>query len=168
MSTQINTRWFKAALMIITLGLLTACGFHLRGAQDVAENKRTVYFIAGNASSELTRILEQNMRFNGIVNISNAPLQLQIVNYNYQRRAATINSSADVDEYELSIEVRFRVNNSAGEPLTSDIEIQQERFYEFDTNAAAASSQQETQIRQELHQSMAQTILRRYLSLPIN
>ena len=51
-----------------------------------------------------------------------------------------------------------------GQPLTQNIKIQRDRIYTYDKDAAAASSEQEELLRGELYDSIAQTILRRYLA----
>lgn len=154
----------KILLMATFIGLISGCGFQLRGAQDVSDEKRQVTLVTGNANLQLLQSLRQNMKFNGITEISNAPYQLQILNHRYKRRAATINNSSDVDEYEISVEVKMLVADKNGKPLTADINIQRERIYTYDKNAAAASSEQEELLRGELYNSVAQTMLRRYLA----
>lgn len=154
----------KIILLLTLCGFMSACGFQLRGAQEVSADKQQVTISPGNTSSELLKYLRQNMKFNGIKEVSGAPYQIQLRQFRYKRRAATISSSADVDEYELSVEVVMLVADQQGTPVTSDIKIQRERIYTYDKNAAAASSEQEELLRRELYNSVAQSILRRYLA----
>lgn len=154
----------RLVLAVALVSLISGCGFKLRGAQEVAADQRLVTLIPGNASLQLLRSLEQNMKFNGISQSADALYQLQILDHRYKRRAATISSSSDVDEYELSVTVRMLIADRQGTPLTNDIRIQRERIYTYDKNAAAASSEQEELLRRELYNAVAQTMLRRYLA----
>ncbi|WP_415885887.1 LPS assembly lipoprotein LptE [Neptuniibacter sp. QD37_6] len=154
----------KIILLLTLCGFMSACGFQLRGAQEVSADKQQVTIISGNANSELLKSLRQNMKFNGVREIAGAPYQIQLRQFRYKRRAATISSSADVDEYELSVEVVMLVADQQGNPVTSDIKLQRDRTYTYNKNAAAASSEQEELLRRELYNSVAQSILRRYLS----
>ncbi len=154
----------RLVMAVALVSLISGCGFKLRGAQEVAADQRLVTLIPGNASSQLLRSLEQNMKFNGISQSADALYQLQILDHRYKRRAATISSSSDVDEYELSVTVRMLIADRQGTPLTNDIQIQRERIYTYDKNAAAASSEQEELLRRELYNAVAQTMLRRYLA----
>lgn len=154
----------RLVLAVALVSLISGCGFKLRGAQEVAADQRLVTLIPGNASLQLLRSLEQNMKFNGISQSADAVYQLQIMDHRYKRRAATISSSSDVDEYELSVTVRMLIADRQGTPLTNDIRIQRERIYTYDKNAAAASSEQEELLRRELYNAVAQTMLRRYLA----
>lgn len=154
----------KFILISLTFSLLTACGFHLRGVQDVSAEKSRVTLIANNASNNLLQSLRQNMKFNGIIETQGAPYQLRILDHRYKRRTVTLNSDSDVDEYELSVEVTYLIADSEGKPLSSDIRLQRERSYTYDKDAATASSEQESQLKRELYESVAQSILRRYLA----
>lgn len=154
----------KAILLSALTAMISACGFQLRGAQEVSEDKRQVTLITGNADQQLIRGLRRDMKFNGITEASDAPYQLQIVNQRYHRRAATISRNSDVDEYEISLTVTMLVADKQGKPLTSDIRIQRERIYSYDKNAAAASSEQEALLKRELYNSVVQSMLRRYLA----
>lgn len=154
----------RVILITALFSLLTACGFHLRGAQDVSADKQNVTLVTGNADKQLLRSLRQNMKFNGIRETADADYQIHILNYRYKRRAATISSSSDVDEYEISVALTMLIADQQGKALSNDIKIQRERIYSYDKNAAAASSEQEELLRKELYNSIAQTILRRYLA----
>lgn len=164
MRTQQHSLWLKILLLTSVFSLVTACGFQLRGAQDVSDDKRQVHLLTGNAPAILVRSLQQNMKFNGIQDTANAPYQIQILNHRYNRRAATLSRNSDIDEFELSLEVTMIINDAEGKPLSADITLQRERVYDYDKNAAAASDEQEAQLRRELYQALAQTILRRYLA----
>ncbi len=154
----------KAALIITLISALSACGFQLRGMQDVAKEQRQVTLIANNANQDLLYSLRKNMTSNGISESSNAPYQLQILNHKYNRRAATLRSNADVDEQEISVAVIMLIADQEGKPLTPDIRIQRERVYTYRKNAATASSEQESLLKQELYDSVAQSMIHRYLA----
>ena len=153
----------KATLLISMLGLLGACGFQLRGVQDVDASLRQVTLIDKSGSSQLLSSLRNNMAFNGIEEISNAPYQIRILSHNYRRKSATL-SNTDIDEYELSLEVSMLIADREGKPLTSNIRIQRERLFDYDKDSATASGTQERQLRNELYEAVAQSMLRRYLS----
>ena len=154
----------KALLILLTFSLLSACGFHLRGVEEVPENMRYVTLMPGNASSELQKSIQRVMKSNGIEHKASAPYQIQLISSRYKRRTATLRRNSNVDEYEISLAVRFLIADAQGKPLTADINLQRERTYTYDSDAATASSERETQLRQELHDSIAQNIIRRYLS----
>ncbi len=158
------TRPLSLLLLTGLLSLMTACGFHLRGAAHVPAEKQNVTLQSISASSELLDSLKRTLRYNGINQISNAPQQIVIVSSRYKRRAASLSSRSEVDEYELSLAVSFHLADQEGNPTTSDIRLQQERVYTYNRNAAAASAEQERLLKQELHDAMAQSILRRYLA----
>lgn len=154
----------KLALVLLASSLLTACGFHLRGAQDVPQAMQQVTLKSGNASRELVSNLTKALQYNGISQSSNAPYQIQLLNSRYKRRAASLKNSDDVDEYEISLSVQFVITDGQGKPLTADINLERERTYTYNEDAGTASSEQESLLRRELHEGMAQAIIRRYLA----
>lgn len=164
MISQWKSNINKALLILLTFSLLSACGFHLRGIEEVPENMRYVTLIPGNASSELLKSIERVMRSNGIEHKASATYQIKLISSRYKRRTATVDRNSDVDEYEISLAVRFLIADNEGKPLTSDINLQRERTYSYDSDAATASSERESQLRKELHDSIAQNIIRRYLA----
>lgn len=153
----------RFVFFISVLGLLSACGFHLRGVQDVDSALRQVTLVDKTGASQLVNSLKSNMAFNGIEEIANAPYQIRILSHEYSRKSATV-SNSDIDEYELNLEVTMLIADGKGQPLTSDIRIQRERLYDYDKDTATASGTQERQIRKELYDAVAQSMLRRYLS----
>ncbi|MGB0203792.1 MAG: LPS assembly lipoprotein LptE [Neptuniibacter sp.] len=153
----------KSVIFISLLGVLSACGFHLRGVQDVDAALRQVTLVDKTNASQLLSSLRDNMAFNGIEEISNAPYQIRVLSHDYKRKSATI-SNTDIDEYELSLAVTMLIADKSGNPLTSNIRIQRERLYDYDKDSATASGTQERQLRKELYDSVAQSMLRRYLS----
>jgi LPS-assembly lipoprotein len=153
----------KSVIFISLLGVLSACGFHLRGVQDVDPALRQVTVVDKTGANQLLSSLRDNMAFNGIEEISNAPYQIRILSHGYKRKSATI-SNTDIDEYELSLTVTMLIADRSGKPLTSNIRIQRERLYDYDKDSATASGTQERQLRKELYDSVAQSMLRRYLS----
>lgn len=153
----------RFVFFISVLGLLSACGFHLRGVQDVDSALRQVTLIDKTGASQLVNSLKSNMTFNGIEEMANAPYQIRIISHEYSRKSATV-SNSDIDEYELNLEVTMLIADGKGQPLTSDIRIQRERLYDYDKDTATASGTQERQIRKELYDAVAQSMLRRYLS----
>ncbi|MGH1461641.1 MAG: LPS assembly lipoprotein LptE [Neptuniibacter sp.] len=154
----------KTVLVISMLGLLSACGFHLRGVQNVDEAFSNVTLIDQTGASQLTNSLRSHMAFNGINETSGAPYQIRIIEHNYKRESATV-SNTDVDEYELSLAVVMLVADKNGKPLTSNIKVQRERLFDYDKNTATASGTQEQQLRNELYDLVAQSMIRRYLAL---
>ncbi|MFW1676623.1 LPS assembly lipoprotein LptE [Pontibacter sp. JAM-7] len=161
-------RMFSRPLCLLLIAgmvsLISACGFHLRGAQDVPADKQSVTLQVMSASSELLESLRDNLRYNDIEQRTGAPYRIVLLSSRYKRRAVSLSNGSEVDEYELSLLVTFHIADSEGNPLTEDIRLQQERVYTYNRNAAAASSEQERLFKQELHESVAQSILRRYLA----
>ena len=164
MTAWLKSRTVAAFTLLLSISLLSACGFHLRGVYEVPEEMRQLSLDTGNADPALVRSLERALRQSGINVQQDAGYQLTILSAQQSRNSLTLNSSAQVDEYELQLNVEFEVYN-----LIQDVKdrrlLQAERIYSYDTNDATAGDEQENQLREDMRESVAQQIIRHYLSL---
>lgn len=164
MTAWLKSRTVAAFTLLLSISLLSACGFHLRGVYEVPEEMRQLSLETGNADPALVRSLERALRQSGIAIQQEAGYQLTILSARQSRNSLTLNSSAQVDEYELKLDVEFEVYN-----LIQDVKdrrlLQAERIYSYDTNDATAGDEQEIQLREDMRESVAQQIIRHYLSL---
>jgi len=164
MTAWLKSRTVAAFTLLLSISLLSACGFHLRGVYEVPEEMRQLSLDTGNADPALVRSLERALRQSGISVQQEAGYQLTILSAQQSRNSLTLNSSAQVDEYELQLNVEFEVYN-----LIQDVKdrrlLQAERIYSYDTNDATAGDEQENQLREDMRESVAQQIIRHYLSL---
>lgn len=143
--------------------LLTACGFHLRGLQDVSTDKQQIFLIPNTADTQLIKAIRQQLKANKISESPDALWQLEIVTFNYERQIISLNEQASVDEFQLNLKTVVRIMNAKGEAVGKDTSLLRQRTYTINRDTAAANSEQEKQIRQNLYDSMAQAIIRKWL-----
>ncbi len=146
---------------------LSACGFKLRGLYEVPEALRQVALVAASQPSQLEPELRRALEINGIKILGSSRYQLEILSERNTRRTATLTGDADADEYELRSEVRFRVIDRQRDELLLIPErtLMTERVYTNQRDNITASSSQESLIRHQMQQDLAQQIVRQYLSI---
>lgn len=163
MAAQMKLKPLLAIILAFSLSLLSACGFHLRGALNVSEAKQQLSLQSEKANINLQQSLNNVLRENNISVTTDASYHLNIIKSRYQRESVSLDRSARVNEYSLTLTVDFELQslkNELSERQTAIVE----RTYSYDADAAAAQDEQESLLRQEMYDSMANRIIRRYLA----
>ena len=108
----------KFSVLLSVFFLLSACGYHLRGAIDLPEELQKMY--VRGASRELTIAIEQVFRSTsgGLVNkAADAGMILNVINEDYRRKTISISSSGYSNEYELIYRLTFDLIDKQGNEL---------------------------------------------------
>ncbi|MBY4676219.1 LPS-assembly lipoprotein LptE [Marinobacterium arenosum] len=158
-------RTLLSATAALLLTGLSGCGFQLRGYIDVPEALRQVQLVQHGPHSQLASSLVSSLQLNQVQIVSQAPYRLELLSVVENRRSATLDSRAKVDEYELQLRVRFQVSQANGELALAPQQLTTERIYTYDADAATAALEQEQLLRQEMADDLALQITRRYLAL---
>jgi len=163
MRTRLTLSLFALLMSVV----LSACGFKLRGLYDVPEALRQVALVTAAAPSQIEPELRRALEINGIEILGSTRYQLEILGESHTRRTATLTGDANADEYELRSEVRFRVIDRQQDnlELIPERRLMTERVYSNDQSNITASASQETLIRHQMQQDLAQQIVRQYLSI---
>jgi LPS-assembly lipoprotein len=144
---------------------LVACGFHLRGSVNLAENLKTMYVQGLDLKSDLGRTLKNNLVSNGVNVIEQyqkGAAVLTILEQRIDRRVLSVSgSSAKVSEYELLGMIKYKVSDDTGRVLVAEDKVDAVRDYRFDENQVLAKAEEENALRKELQQQLVQNLLRR-------
>lgn len=160
---------FTRALLTVGLLLsLAACGFHLRGAVDLPQAARNVYFDGFSRDSTLGIALERQVLRNG-GQVLESPLSpslgVAVVRDETLRNVLSVDASGKANEYELSYIVQFHIVSAQGEPLTDTQRILQVRDLFFDATNVLAKSDEENQLKAEMVEAAAAQILRQLVTV---
>jgi len=150
-------------LPFLCASLLSACGWHLRGTIDLPDGLNSIY-IQSTLDNELRRELSRSLTANGIT-VTNSSSDSQFIialkPEAYGRHAVAVGSSALAEEYELIMEVPYRITDAQGNDVTSEVSAQASRSYTYNRNAAVAMNQEEQLIKREMRSHIVQSILQR-------
>lgn len=149
--------------LIIVLISISACGWHLRGAQNqnAPENLRV---IASDIYAPFILTLTEVMRLQSITNTNNAPLQLHIGKEALKKRTVAVTNIGSPSQYELSLSVDFhyQVANKT-EILKLPKSISVHRVFDFDPSNTVAKSEEENTLLAEMRRELAHRILQQAL-----
>lgn len=163
----IERRQFLLLVPLFLALIISGCGFKLRGAVDIPDSLKRVYFTAKQESSSV-RATKRLLKSNDVELVSHAgaaPYHLDILTETSKRRAATLNSNAKTKEYELRSTLTFQILDSANKSILEPTELIIERVYTFDENNVNAKDAEEALLRREMHDDLARQLVRRYLGL---
>ncbi|SHH80719.1 LPS-assembly lipoprotein LptE [Ferrimonas marina] len=149
----------RLLLTLLTLSLLSGCGFRLQGQYLFPDELDQVQLASSDRYGELHRLVTERLRLYNIEVVSNeeAP-RLWLGDDRLERTTLSLFPSGQVAEYELIYSVRFSVTVGEQEPQPFDIEIR--RDYLDDPRTALAKNRELELLLEEMRAQAADQILR--------
>lgn len=161
-------RCINALLMFAAIGLLSACGFALRGAFDFPFSS---IYIGLPETSPLASELKRNLRANGKTLIATDPkeadVQLDVLGETRDKAILSLNSQGRVREYNLLYSFRFRVRNKAGVEVLEPTTISLKRNLTFSEAQVLAKENEEALLFRDMQADLVQQMLRRLAVLKV-
>ncbi len=152
----------KHILLVMTVLLLSACGYHLRGSFNLPEGLKTIY-IQG-ASSPLRNALKQVLRSADATLVDNAKdagLVIKVEKETMQRHALSLSDTGRANEYELSYRLDFLLLDSQGNVLSKTQPVEITRDYFNDQEELLGKDNEEQVIRKEMYRQAITAMLNR-------
>lgn len=150
-------------LALIATGLLTGCGYHLRGALVLPDNLQTMAIEADQREYELVEVLSQTMRGAG-VNVAPRAAEdvsaIKILAVSDTRDTSSIDRSGNVVKYELKYEVSYSVVDKNGQVLLPAESIKLRKTYDYNQADPVQSDREEQVILEQLRRDVSARILR--------
>lgn len=142
--------------------LLSACGYHLRGALELPANMKNVYVEGG--SGALLEHFKQVMKSSSAQLVSSrkeAGIVVKIFNEDFNRRVLSLSSRGKSNEFELEYRLDYEFANANDALLMPRQSVDVRREYYNDQQFVIAKDQEEAVIRNEMYQQAVQTIVNR-------
>ena len=149
-------------LLLLTVVLLTACGFHLRGQAGMPFE--TLYLDAANPGTPFIADLRRNLEANKVRLVNSAEkadVVLNIVSEVPERQILTLGGSGRVNEFLLRYRVSFRAYDLKGREWIPAEEMALRRDYIYDDTKVLAKEAEEAQLYNSMISDMVQQIVRR-------
>lgn len=152
--------------MLFTLGLLTACGFQLRGVggTTVPDNWKLMELVTGNPNSEFSRAVLGQFAANGVEwsKAEEANFSLVLGSEKFERRNLSLNAEARVSEIELTMSSSFEVKDASTReevmPLTTVSVVKQ---MENNPRNVVGKEGELRLLQDEMRYELAEQIMRR-------
>ena len=160
MTKRANT---VATLLLISLtGLLTACGFHLRGKMDIASE--IAHLSVSGDNIPYIRALKSALVSTGITVTDDADYQLRLLSLEKDEGKQTA-ASAGRYERTLSIKATYQLQTQDGLNLFAPMVIANERYLYEDKNQVNAAQSEEAYLFRQLQQELISSTVRRIASM---
>lgn len=148
-----------APLLCLSLGLISGCGFHLRGtatsAIPVAYKSIQLNFPAkAKLLQEPLSVYLESLGAS-VDKDKTAPV-LKITDYQQTRQLL----SGRLTEVQLTLAITYHIENSLGEPLTTDYSVYSRRSYQYDIATVNTENQEEAHLIEQMNLDAAQQIAR--------
>jgi LPS-assembly lipoprotein len=151
----------KTVILIMAL-LISACGYHLRGALELPKGMKSVYLDGG--SPQLSEQFKRAMNLSS-VQLSNSPenagIIVKIFDEDSRRRVLSLNSGGIANDFELSYRFEYELVDSKNKVLMARQPIEIKREYYNDQFAIIAKGNEEAVIRNEMYQQAVRAIVNR-------
>jgi LPS-assembly lipoprotein len=158
-----KTRWPLPAFSTAVIALLlTACGYHLRGAYQLPKELKAVH-LQGESSElreQFNRILQSSAG-----QLASSPEKAGIVvrffNEKMQRRVLSLSARGRANEFELDYRLEYELANAGNAILLPRQALEVRREYFNDQQDIIAKDNEEKVIRNEMYQQAVRTIINR-------
>ena len=157
---------FRGLTALLLASLLTACGFHLRGAGESLPFE-TLY-VQDSGAPGIARDLKRSLSSSGVKLVPRAEdgqASLELMKEANIKNILSLSGRGRVREYELLYQVSFRTKESGaelwGEPQTVNLR----RDFSFDDAALLAKEAEEARLIADMHAEAVREVLRRVGSL---
>ncbi len=154
--------WIKHTLLLISLLLISACGYHLRGSIDLPEGLKAIYL--QNSSNQLRKSFKQTLKsIDGklVETQKESGITIQIVKEHLENRVLSLSNTGRINEVELVYSLHFMMLNKKGKPLKEKQEMIIRRDYFNDQGDVLAKNNEDQTIRAEMYDQAVQSIIQR-------
>lgn len=158
----------KVTVVVLTVSLLSACGFHLRGDYSVPEELNKISVTSYDQYSTFTRMMKGQLRMNDVEIIppaGNTP-NLHIISESVSERTLSLYQNTRAAEKELTFRARYRVTIPELGDKTFSTSVT--RSYLDNPLTALAKSVERDMIEDEMRKLATSQILRQMARLKAN
>jgi len=155
----------RVLFLALILGLLSGCGFQLRGNIDLDPGLKRMHLQGVSQFSRLGINLRQALNSSGVEvveKLAQSDAILRISNVKFDRRLLSVSSlSGKVNEYELRYSFAVSLEDRKGKQLLAPKRLQQIRDYTYDEANVLGKGNEESRLRTEMEKDLVRQVLRR-------
>lgn len=149
----------SSCVLVIAL-LLSACGYHLRGAIDLPSEMKAIYLEGASAplveqfkkalESSTVQIVDSRAAAGAIITVSNE---------DSLKRSLSLGSSGKSNQYGLEYRLNYEITDASGKQLVKSQPIEIRRDYFNNQQLILGKDNEEVVIRNEMYQQAVRTMI---------
>ena len=151
----------RLALTILSLSLLTSCGFKLRGSFELPQSLSQISIKGGDRDlvDQLAERLEQSGSI--VVAVDSGAPTVNITLSDFLKETRTTNADGLATGYDYEYVVDFDITDGQGGSLQPTATITQRRTLNFDPNEVLQAEEEEEFLRSSMEEEIVLQLLRR-------
>ena len=143
------------------MGLITSCGYHLRGAINLPTGLKSIYL--EGASADLRDQFKKSFGNSSDVKLTDTPesagLFIKIYKENNQRRILSLSSGGSANSFELDYDFSYDILDSHNKVLAQNQLVSIKREYYNNQQAIIAKDNEELVIKSEMYRQAVGSVL---------
>jgi len=158
----LKNRWILCCAMLVSLLVMSACGFHLRGASEFPF--KTIYVVGSEATpfgAAIRRNLQGQENAKLVDSETNADVVLQILSERPEKVILSLTVQGLVREYTLNSYMTFQVRNSYGKIFLPPTTVVLHRTISYNENVVLSKASEEAMLYKDMQSDMVQQVVRR-------
>lgn len=156
----------KKSVIVLMALLLSACGYHLRGAFELPAGLKNIFLDGGSAP--LQAQFKKAMDLSSIpiaASAETAGIVIRIFDENSQRRVLSLAATGVANDFELGYQMEYEIVDGKDNVLMPRQPLEIKREYYNDQLATIAKESEETTIKNEMYLQAVRTIVNRAKSV---
>lgn len=163
-------QWLKCFLGIGLLGLLTACGFHLRQPQSLPPQLQVIYLNTSTPNDPFIQTLSRVLVANN-VSFADQKQAQSILNIISIQTTDSMNTGGGVSvsgSYTAYLSVVFSVTDQAGKVLIPPTTVKESQDFTSNATQVLSGSSTVNQLASQMRQALAQNIMNQLAKAPVS
>ncbi|VFR25929.1 LPS-assembly lipoprotein RlpB precursor (Rare lipoprotein B) [plant metagenome] len=156
--------WLARASLLVLVGMLTACGFTMRGVTPLPFDSLYLMGLSDNTrfGGDVARALRAASPNTQLVtDRKNAQATLIAVSQSRSQRETSLNPQGRVEEYELRVQYTFRLIDARGNLLLPDTTFTDTRDMPYDDNVVQAKQGETETLYRDMEKALVSRLMRR-------
>ncbi|MET3107149.1 LPS-assembly lipoprotein [Oxalobacteraceae bacterium GrIS 2.11] len=157
-----KNRWMLLCVMLMSVIVISACGFHLRGASEFPF--KTIY-VVGSESTPFGAALRRNLKSQENARLvdseADADVVLQLISERPEKVILSLTVQGLVREYTLNSYLTFQVRDSYGKIFLPPTTIVLHRTISYNENVVLSKASEEAMLYKDMQADMLQQVVRR-------
>ena len=154
----------RAALagLLLTTALLGACGFALRGTQNLPFASIVLNFPPNSPlGTELARNIRTGTNTSIVTDAAAAAASFDLLGETRDRQVLTLNAQGRAIQYSLRERLRFRLRDAQGREIIEPTELLVQRDISFNDSQRLSKESEETLLYRDMQTDLVQQLIRR-------
>jgi LPS-assembly lipoprotein len=139
----------KKFITLLTLVIVTSCGFHLRGMTEISFKTVSIEGRDLSFTKNLKKILTSN-KVAIVLPTENPELRLELLSEETEKRILSLSGQGLVREFEIFYRVRYRIKNSYSKIWAEEELIETRKDFTYSDSNLLAKEEEERKLNEAM------------------